>query len=332
MNVEITLPKNDFDVVMQSTLEHQERDCLTAETTIFDEEDFDRFLETSSEDLLEQATQYVKHRLKETKKWENTVTYEKLALRLGYELTERFIEYARTKLPMRPVLLLDSFLAKSFSQVDFLSPDQPTLWTPLGQYLDVLIARAVVSRDALVSLFWHLYSMTPSHVMKVLAISEEQQPRIFKNYARWRKGGWQQTMNANGFSEPMMMDLEKDVDQDWRNINKTVCRLLDRIQPYYRKSEPTHYPCRDKEAWLDLYANGYDQDYRVWHLAMCQHCFKSLCEIQMTGLSDEWQPLTYFQVRPYANEVSTDKKSGVHKPSLPLERLDQFRGSTKNIN
>ncbi|MDT7043725.1 hypothetical protein [Candidatus Nitronereus thalassa] len=312
MNAGISLPNNDFDAVMLSAQEHQHVDRLTVATIIPDEASYDRFLKTSSQDLLEHATQYVIHRLKETKRWDNTVAYEKLALRLGYELTERFIDYARTKLPMRPVLLLDSFIAQSFSQLDLISPDWPTLSTPLGQYLDALISRAVVSRDGLVTLFWHLYSMTPSHVMKVLAIPEDQQARIFKNYARWRKGGWQQTMIVGGLSEQVLLELEKDVDQDWRTVNNTVCHILDRIQPYYRKSEPSHYLCRDKEAWLDLYANNYDQEYRLWHLAMCQGCFKSLCESQMNGLADELQPLTHFQVRPYGNHVSID---GKHKRS-----------------
>jgi hypothetical protein len=316
MNSGLALPNNDFDAIILSSNDHDQLEGLSADTIIYEEEDFNRFLQTSSEDLLEHATQYVKQRLKGTKRWENTVAFEKLALRLAYELTERFIADARTNLPMRPVLLLEAFITQSLSRVDLLSQEQSILSSPLGQYLDTIISRAVVSRDALVTLFWHIYSMTPSHVMKVLAIPEDQQARIFKNYARWRKAGWEQAMMVSGLSEQRLIDLEKEVDQDWRGINKKVSHILDRIQPYYRKSEPTHYPCRDKEAWLDLYANGYDQDYRVWHLAMCQHCFKSLCEIQMTGLSDEWQPLTHFQVRPYGNEIATDKKSSVHRSSL----------------
>jgi len=307
MDIGIALPKTDFDAVMLNGRNHEGPSPLTVETLIPDEASYDQFLETSSDALLEQATQYVKNRLKETKRWENTVAYEKLALRLGYELTERFVVYARTKLPMRPVLLLDSFIAKSFSQVDLLSPDRPTLSTPLGQYLDALISRAVVSRDALVSLFWHFYSMTPSHVIKLLGIPEDQHPRIFKNYARWRKRGWHETMVLGGLSDDQLVDLETEVELDWRTLNQRVCDLLDRIQPYYRKSEPLHYPCHDHEGWIQVYSHDHDQEYRLWHLAMCQHCFKTVCESQMYGLSDDIQPVTHFQVRPYESKSGTQR-------------------------
>ena len=174
---------------------------VIADTIIKTEQEYDYFVEASMPRLLGRALNYTKRILKETNSWTENVSHEKLALRLSYELVERFLVYARNEVPCRPTLLLDSFIAKHFSQpTSFVHNHKPR--TPLEAFIDGLVSRAVISRDALIAQFSHFYSLTPSQVIKLLGLAEEQSQRIYKNFTRWRQSGWQRTMKEIGLTLP----------------------------------------------------------------------------------------------------------------------------------
>ena len=78
------------------------------------EREFDELVTKSLPELLDRATGQTKRFLRETNQWGDDITHEKLALRWGYELVERFVVFGRTEVPCRPFFLLDSLIAKSF--------------------------------------------------------------------------------------------------------------------------------------------------------------------------------------------------------------------------
>ena len=265
--------------------ENMEPQDLISDTIVKTDQDYDRFVEVSMPLLLARASAYTKRLLKETNCWSDNVSHEKLAIRLGYELLERFLVYARHEVPCRPILLLDSFVAKHFSQpTSFVHEHTPE--TPLETFIDGLIARAVTSRDALIAQFTHFYSLTPSQVIKLLGLVDEQSQRIYKNYTRWRQAGWHRTMKEIGLTISQLSSLEHAVLMD---VNKGQRRcaqvLLEKIQAHYRKSEPDHYPCQKQEQWSEMFETGYGQDYRVWHLSMCHSCLTIAHQLVQEDLS-----------------------------------------------
>jgi hypothetical protein len=297
MNDLLTLPNVDDDVESPAWMS-QEADQPDVRRLVQDEGEFNEFIHHTKSYLLDRATNAVGKVLREIDSWENNVGHEKLAIRLGFELVERYIDYGRAKIPCRPILLLDSFLAKSFSLPDFLFSHHEALATPLGVFLEGLISRAVLSRDALVSLFWHLYQLSPSQVINILGLSEDQSQRIFKNYSRWRKSGWQHTMSRIGITEIQLTTLEMQAQQEGDSLNRRACQFLDALLSFYRKSEPEHYPCLTLEQWTHIYAEGYGQQYRIWHLAMCRHCFKTVAGFRIYGSSQRKNTLPRLHFRP----------------------------------
>lgn len=296
MNGLLTLP-SDVENEWSSVWRSQETDSPDVRLLVQDEAEFDRFIRQAKPYLLERATNSVGKVLREIDNWENTVAHEKLATRLGFEMLERFLGYGRAKVPCRPLLLLDSFLAKSFSSPDCLFLHRNTLNSPLGRFLEGLISRAVLSRDALISLFWHLYQLSPSQVITLLGFPDDQSQRIFKNYSRWRKSGWMLAMSMTGITDEEIADLEAQAHREADVVNRNVCHIVDAIQPFYRKSEPDCYPCLTGEQWSHLYAEGYGQQYRMWHLAMCRHCVKTVAEFRIHRPGQE-PSLPHLHIRP----------------------------------
>ncbi len=247
--------------------------------------------------LLSRASDYAKKILRETEQWKDDVRHEKLALRLGYELVERFIEYARHEIPCRPFLLLDSFVAKYFSQPNSF-PYNDQAHTPLGIFIEGLTSRAVVSRDALIAQFTHFYRLTPSQVIRLLGLSDEQSQRIYKNVTRWRQSGWLRTMRDIGLPLPSITTLEQQLQADPDTINNNAKNLLLQFQSYYRKSEPEHYPCNSKEKLEEMFIEGHSQDYRTWHLAMCYTCLELVYELGIEAISDSDPFNLKLQIQP----------------------------------
>ncbi len=248
-------------------------------------EEFERFTDDALPDLLDRASAYTKKFLKETGQWVDDVAHEKLALRWGYELLERFLVCGRLEVPCRPFLLLDSLAAKFFSQPDPMRYHRGLL-TPLGRFLDGVAAKAVVSRDALMALFYHLYGFGQIQVVRVLGLDAVDGQRIYKNFERWRRDGWHRTVEEIGLTETELSTLEDQKSQDAKRVNTDAGRLLGEIQTHYRKSEPEHFPCLSHEQWTDICRDGHSYDYRVWHLALCRECLEIVCGLRQGVFPD----------------------------------------------
>lgn len=266
------------------------------EEVVLTAEEFDQVVTEALPVLLDRATGYTKRFLRETGQWNDDIGHEKFALRWGAEYLERFIACGRSEVPCRPLFLLDSLVAKQHSRPEPFCY-HPDLLKPLGRFLDGLVARAVVSRDALVALYHHCYGWGPGEVIAVIGLNGLEGQRIYKNFRRWRETGWQRTMNEMGIAET---ELAEVVDQQQRyrqRFNSDVERLLRIVQAHYRKSEPDHYPCLSKTRWEEMFAEGYGSDYRIWHLALCLDCMQTVWGLGGTSSAGE-KPRVELQVRP----------------------------------
>lgn len=246
--------------------------------------EFDRFVAECLPDLLDRATAHTRRFLRETSQWADDIGHEKLALRWGYELVERFLVWGRSEVPCRPFFLLESQVAKFYSQPDPLCYHKDLL-SPLGRFLDGLVSRSVVSRDALMALFHHLYGFGQAQVVKVLGLGLAESQRVYKNFERWRQGGWQRTMDEMGMAEDDLRDIETQHRLHPERVNAETDRVIRLLQPHYRKSEPAHYPCSSRRQWEDLFREDFGYDYRVWHLALCRDCLLAVCELRREVLN-----------------------------------------------
>lgn len=260
-------------------------------------EEFDRLVGEALPELFERATGQTKRFLRETGHWADDIGHEKLALRWGYELMERFLVCGRNEVPCRPFFLLESLIAKYFSQPEPLRYHHDLL-SPLGRFLDGLTSRAVVSRDALVALFYHLYGFGPGQVVKTLGLGLAESQRVYKNFERWRRTGWQRTMTEIGLTDTELDQLEDRRTRYSERFNDEADRLNRAVQAHYRKSEPEHYPCLTRRQWGNLCEGGYGFDYRVWHLAMCRDCLASVQDLRQDDLVGMRTPHLDVHVRP----------------------------------
>lgn len=260
-------------------------------------QDFDRFVMEAMPDLLDRAALQTKQFLKATDQWADDVAHEKLALRWGYELVERLLAYGRAEVPCRPLFILDSLMAKFFSQPEPLCYHK-SLLSPLGRFLDGLACRAVVSRDALIALYYHFYGFGQTQLSRVLGYGTLESQRVFKNFERWRQSGWQRTMQEVGITEPDLDILEEQKRRNPAHFNDQAGRLIRLVQKHYRKSEPDHYPCLPGEKWGDMYQQDYGHDYRVWHLAFCRECLAHVHDLRSEGLNGRVPGSIDLQVYP----------------------------------
>ncbi len=260
-------------------------------------EEFDQVTRAALPELLERATVHTKRFLKETGQWQSDVTHEKLALRWGYELVERFLVCGRSEVPCRPLFLLESLIAKYYSQPQPLCY-HPDLLSPLGRYLDGLVSRAVTSRDALMALFYHLYGLRQGQVVRLLGFGAAESQRIYKNFERWRQAGWQRTMEEMGVTADDLACLEEQKQRQPEVLHNDVLRLVKMLQAHYRKSEPEHYPCLAREQWGDLFRQDYGYDYRIWHLALCYDCFSEVVQARASVLEGVGRVAVDLQIRP----------------------------------
>jgi hypothetical protein len=240
-------------------------------TLVSSPEDLQVFLADMLPKLLDRATVQTRRFLRDTSQWIDDIEHEKLALRWGYELVERFIANEPVEFPYRPTLLFDSFIAKFLSQSDPFCY-HPDLCSELGQFLDGLFSRAVVSRDALTALFHHLYGFGPAQVIQLLGLGAEDNQRIYKNFERWRRTGWQRTMMEIGISDEDLVELDETSRRSPISANKEADHVVRLIQPHYRRSEPDHARCKSSQEWEELFREDYGHDYRLWHLALCFDC------------------------------------------------------------
>ena len=259
--------------------------------------EFDCLATEALPELLDHAAAQTRRFLRDTGQWVDDVGHEKLALRWGYELLERFLVCGRAEVPCRPLFLLDSMIAKHFSRPAPITHHED-LASPLGRFLDGLISRSMVSRDALIALFHHCYGYGQGHVVKLLNLDPTQSQRVYKNYERWRRSGWQRTMEEIGLTDAELLELEERKRQRPGPFNAEAERLLAATQAHYRKSEPRYFPCLSRQQWADLFHEDYGHDYRGWHLVLCRGCLADVYELRRDGHMGLPAPLIDLQIRP----------------------------------
>lgn len=260
-------------------------------------EDFDEVVSKALPLLLDRAAGYTKRFLRETGQWSEDVAHEKFVLRWGAEYLEQFLVAGRSEVPCRPLFLLDSMVAKQHSRPEPFCY-HPDLLTPLGRFLDGLVGRASVSRDALIALYHHCYGWGPGQVIATLRLNGTESPRIYKNFQRWRDSGWKRTLEDAGLTETELQGLAKDRDQQPNRFNGDAARMLRFVQAHYRKSEPDHYPCLSRLQWEDMFMQGYGVEYRIWHLALCLDCLHTAWDLGLDGASAVEKPRILLQLHP----------------------------------
>ena len=267
--------------------------CL--EEVVTTAEEFDRVVSQSLPLLLDRAAGYTKRFLRETGQWSDDVAHEKFVLRWGAEYLEQFLLSGRSEVPCRPLFLLDSMVARQHSRPEPFCYHKDLL-TPLGRFLDGLVGRAAVSRDALIALYHHCYGLGPGQVISALRLQGSESSRIYKNFQRWRDAGWKRTLEDIGLTEADLKSLTEQ--QQGHRFNGEAERLLRFAQAHYRKSEPDHYPCLPRRQWEDMFLQGYGVDYRVWHLALCLDCLQLAWDLGLDGASASEKPRVALQLLP----------------------------------
>ena len=260
-------------------------------------EEFDRLTVEALPELLERATGHARRFLRDTGQWTDDISHEKLALRWGYELLERFLVCGRSEVPCRPFFLLDSIIAKYFSQPEPLCYHKDLL-SPLGRFLEGITSRAVVSRDALMALFYHLYGLSQGQVVRILGLGAVESQRVYKNFERWRQTGWQRAVVESGVSETELRQIEDQKHRQPEQLKAEADRLIRLVQTHYRRSEPEHFSCLTNQKWADLFEQDYDYDYRVWHLALCRDCLIDVYDLRQDELAGIQSPQIDLRLRP----------------------------------
>ena len=209
----------------------------------------------------------------------SNVAHEKLLLRLSFDLVESFIEYCPSQLPCRPALLLDSFVLNYFGKPHDTINHSKEYHPLIYRLIDGLLSRATLSRDGLICLSYHLYALKPRKIGNCLGLPEDQLQRIYKNFARWRKTGWYHTVEEAGLSASELQEIV-DIQADQPKLfQEQVQRILENLLPFYRKSEPPHYPCLSRPQWEEMVSEKCGLDYRMWHLPFCPTCLNMIANI-----------------------------------------------------
>ncbi|HSF10105.1 MAG TPA: hypothetical protein VLA60_11870 [Nitrospirales bacterium] len=241
-------------------------------------EEFKQFIPANFSYFLERSSGLIRRILQDMGQWADNSAHEKLLLRLSFDLVERFIEYCPSQLPCRPSLLLDGFISDFFGRPQ--EPQASSTSNPvLYRFLDGLLNRAVLSRDALICLFYHFYGMKPVEVAFLLGLEEGQTQRIYKNFARWRQKGWFQAAEEVGLTTQEVQSLIENQASNPDLFHLQVRENLETLLPFYRKSDPPYYPCLEGTKWQEMFREGYGFDYRMWHLPLCLSCMKVITEV-----------------------------------------------------
>jgi hypothetical protein len=238
-------------------------------------EEFTECLPANFSFFLERSSSLIRRILEDMGQWADNTAHEKLLLRLSFDLVERFIEYCPSQLPGRPSLLLDAFISDFFGrnqESKASAASNPLLY----RFIDGLLSRAVLSRDALICLFFHLYGMKPVEVGFLLGLEEGERQRIYKNFARWRQKGWYQAVEEAGLTDQDLHALAETQVSQPDFFHEELRNILDASLPFYRKSDPPYYPCLKESKWHEMFSEGYGFDYRMWHLPLCHFCMNTI--------------------------------------------------------
>jgi hypothetical protein len=281
----------------EKTVTDRTGDSGRLELAVSTPEEFDRVVSQALPVLLERARNYTKRFMRETGQWCDDTAHEKFTLRWSAEYVERFMLCGRSEVPCRPLFLLDSFVAKQHSQPDPFCY-HPNLLTPLGRFLDGLVARAVISRDALIALYHHCYGMGPRDVIAVTGLNDSESQRVYKNFRRWRDSGWRRTMNEIGMTDAELDELIGHQKRHPQRLNHEAEHIIRLAQSHYRKSEPDHYPCLSRSQWEEMFTEGYGCNYRLWHLVLCMDCVQTAWDLGCNGAITGDKPRVELHVRP----------------------------------
>lgn len=288
-------------------------------------EEFKQFIPANFSYFLERSSGLVRRILQDMGQWADNSAHEKLLLRLSFDLVERFIEYCPSQLPCRPSLLLDGFISDFFGRPQE-SKASSTSNPVLYRYLDGLLNRAVLSRDALICLFYHFYGMKPVEVGFLLGLEEGQTQRIYKNFARWRQKGWFQAAEEVGLTTQEVQSLVENQASNPESFHLQVRDNLETLLPFYRKSDPPYYPCLEDAKWQEMFREGYGFDYRMWHLPLCLSCMKVITEVGDSFLLNPDVTLN-FHVSPHSL-----REEEVFWPALNKNFHTEKKGHTFNRN
>ena len=286
-------------------------------------EEFKQFIPENFPYFLERSSGLIRRILQDMGQWADNSAHEKLLLRLSFDLVERFIEYCPSQLPCRPSLLLDGFISDFFGRPQASkasSASNPVLY----RFLDGLLNRAVLSRDALICLFYHFYGMKPVEVGFLLGLEEGQTQRIYKNFARWRQKGWFQAAEEVGLTTQEVQTLGENQVVNPESFNQQVRENLETLLPFYRKSDPPYYPCLDDTKWQEMFREGYGFDYRMWHLPLCLSCMNVIAKVGDSFLLNPDISLN-FHVSPHSlKEEETLLPTIQSKAPLPEKTQQRF--------
>src|SRR5437870_811046 len=169
---------------------------------------------------------------------------------------------------------------------------KPSTLVTTGEEFDPLTS------PALPALFYHLYGLGQSHVVRLLGLGPAESQRLYKNFERWRRTGWLRFVEEVGLTDVELHDIEDHNCRYPEQLTAEINRLLSTIQAHYRKSEPEHFPCLTGQQWAELFGQGYGYDYRVWHLALCRECLVDVHAFRQHGLGGIPTPRVDLHVRP----------------------------------
>lgn len=278
---------------------------------VSNEIEFDRYVAELLPYLLDRATTLTRRFLRETGRWENHVVNEKLALRWGYELLERFRSNGRCEVPCRPLHLFDSYVFWCYSQPDRFPKKAET--SPVCRFLDALHSRAVHSRDAMIAIYYHLYGLNQQQVAGILALRSAESQRVYKNYMRWRSTGWSRMIEEVGLKQSELCQISEQKKRNPEHLHKEVEQHIRRLQSHYRKSEPAHYPCLTRSEWQDAYERDYRHDYKAWHLPLCRSCLTEVWGLRQLADKDNSEPKLNLHIHPFLNR-SPSNLQGLSEP------------------
>ncbi|HSF10820.1 MAG TPA: hypothetical protein VLA60_15520 [Nitrospirales bacterium] len=243
------------------------------------QEEFQECISADFPFFLERASGIIKRNLQDMGQWANDTSHEKSLRRLSFDLVVWFIEYCPSQLPGHPTLLLDGFISEFLERFQE-SNVSLTSNSILYRFIEGLLRRAVVSRDALICLFYHFYGMKPAEVGCILGLDQGETLGIYKVFERWRQKGWHQAVKDIGLTDRELYALTETQLSQPKVFQEDVGKILKTLTPFCRKSEPPNNSCLDEEKWYEMFREGYGCEFRMWHLPLCQSCMNTIAKFR----------------------------------------------------
>ena len=246
---------------------------------VTNQEEFQEWLSADFPFFLERSSGIIKRNLQDMGQWVDDTSHEKFLRRLSFDLVVWFIEFCPSQLPGHPTVMLDDFISAFLERFQE-SKVSLTSNSILYRFIEGLLRRAVVSRDALICLFYHFYGMKPAEVGLFLGLEEGETPRIYKHFERWRQIGWHQAVEEVGLTDQELHSLAETQRSQPEVFHEDVRKILKTLTPFCRISDPPKNPCLKEEKWYEMFREGYGSEYRMWHLPLCQVCINTIAKFR----------------------------------------------------